>query len=204
MAPPILLSQRTAFERRLNALALALDKCRAAGRAFVDLTGSNPTSADLPYPREAILAALADERALRYRPESFGLPDARELLAMSGRLAHAPSADRIVLTASTSEAYALVFKLLCDPGDTVAIPEPSYPLFEHLARLEGVRLVPYRLAYDGAWHVDFVSLEQAAAAGARAIVVVSPNNPTGSFLKKDEHARIAALGLPIVSDDVFA
>ena len=120
--------------------------------------------------------------------------------------AHGPAVDpsRIVLTASTSEADAFLFKLFCDPGDEVLVPVPSYPLFEHLARLESVRAVPYRLAYDGAWHVDFASARDARTARTRAIVTVSPNNPTGSYLKRPELAALAALGLPIVSDEVFA
>jgi aspartate/methionine/tyrosine aminotransferase len=109
-----------------------------------------------------------------------------------------------MLTASTSEAYAYLFKLLCDPGDEVLVPAPSYPLFDHLAGLEGVSLVPYRLAYDGEWHVDVPHLRAAVGAKTRAILAVSPNNPTGSYLKRDELAAMAALGLPIVSDEVFA
>jgi aspartate/methionine/tyrosine aminotransferase len=109
-----------------------------------------------------------------------------------------------VLTASTSEAYGFLFKLLCDPGDEVLVPRPSYPLFEHLAQLEGVRAVPYRAAYDGAWHVDVPSVRAAVSPRTRAIVTVSPNNPTGSYLKRDELDALAAMGLPIVSDEVFA
>src|ERR1019366_4280757 len=107
-------------------------------------------------------------------------------------------------TASTSEAYAFLFKLLCDPGDEVLVPVPSYPLFEPLARLGSVRAVPYRLAYGGAWHVDLASARDAVTARTRAIVAVSPNNPTGSYLKRAELAALGALGLPIVSDEVFA
>jgi alanine-synthesizing transaminase len=110
----------------------------------------------------------------------------------------------VVLTASTSEAYAFLFKLLCDPGDEVLVPVPSYPLFEHLARLETVRAVPYRIAYDGAWHLDVSSVRSAVGPRTRAISVVTPNNPTGSYVKRDELAALAALGLPIVSDEVFA
>jgi aspartate/methionine/tyrosine aminotransferase len=109
----------------------------------------------------------------------------------------------VVLTASTSEAYAFLFKLLCDPGDEVLVPSPSYPLFEHLARLESVRAVPYRLAYDGAWHVDLPSVRAAVSSRSRAIVAVSPNNPTGSYLKRHELDALADVGLPIVSDEVF-
>ncbi len=120
--------------------------------------------------------------------------------------AHGPPVDpsRLLLTASTSEGYSYAFKLLADPGDEVLVPAPSYPLFEHLARLESVRAVPYRLAYDGAWHVDLASVRAAVTPRARAIVVVSPNNPTGSYLKRHELESLASLGLPIVGDEVFA
>jgi aspartate/methionine/tyrosine aminotransferase len=117
---------------------------------------------------------------------------------------HAIDPSRVMLTASTSEAYSFLFKLLCDPGDAVLVPAPSYPLFEHLATFESVRLVPYALAYDGAWHVDLPSVSRAIDERTRAILVVTPNNPTGSYLKKHELTALAATGLPIVSDEVFA
>jgi aspartate/methionine/tyrosine aminotransferase len=110
----------------------------------------------------------------------------------------------IMLTASTSEAYAFLFKLLCDPGEAVLVPAPSYPLFEHLAELEGLQALPYRLAYDGAWHIDLDSLKRAVTPRVRAIVVVSPNNPTGQYLREDERDTLASLGLPLISDQVFA
>lgn len=167
---------------------------------MLDLTESNPTRAALPYASGAILEAMASPDALLYEPASFGLGSAREAVAKELRADPA----RVVLTASTSEAYAFLFKLLCDPGDEVLVPVPSYPLFEHLARLEAVRAVPYRLAYDGAWHVDLDSLRSAVGDRTRAVITVSPNNPTGSYLKRTELAALAALGLPIVSDEVFA
>ncbi len=195
-------SKRTAFDRRPNGLSLDLDLVRASGTSILDLSGSNPTEVGFPYDADVILGALADARSLRYRPEAFGLLEARQ--AIAAELVDAPPPERIVLTASTSESYGLVFKLLCDPGDEVAIPRPSYPLFEHLATLEGVRLVSYPLAYDGSWHIDLDALRACITPRTRAVIVVSPNNPTGSFLKKDEHAALGALGLPIVSDEVFA
>jgi aspartate/methionine/tyrosine aminotransferase len=197
-------SSRSSFDLSPNPLAVALARSRAASRPLLDLTESNPTRAGIPYAREAILGALAAPAALLYEPSPFGLASAREAVARD-LSAHGPAVDaaRVVLTASTSEAYAFVFKLLCDAGDEVLVPVPSYPLFEHLARLEGVKAVPYRLAYDGAWHVDVDSARRAATARTRAVVVVSPNNPTGSYLKRAELDALAALGLPIVSDEVF-
>jgi hypothetical protein len=200
-------SSRSSFDLAPNALSVALARARSAdaARPLLDLTESNPTRAGLPYARDAIVAALANPAALLYEPASFGLLAAREAVA-ADLSAHGPpvEAGRVVLTASTSEAYAFLFKLLCDPGDEVLVPVPSYPLFEHLARLEGVRAVPYRLAYDGVWHVDLDSARSAVTPRSRAIVAVSPNNPTGSYLKRAELEALSALGLPIVSDEVFA
>jgi alanine-synthesizing transaminase len=197
-------STRGARERTENALAIALDEAREAGRTVLDLTESNPTRAGIPY-AEGIVEALGDGRSLRYEPSAFGLPAAREAVARTyGDVGVAVDPSRVLLTASTSEAYAFLFKLLCDDGDEVLVPEPSYPLLEHLARLEGVRLVPYLLAYDGEWHLDVPSVHRALGPRTRAIVVVHPNNPTGSYVKKDELAALAATGLPIVSDEVFA
>jgi aspartate/methionine/tyrosine aminotransferase len=197
-------SRRTLHESEPNQLTLALRARRARGLPVCDLTQSNPTVTGLPYdPR--LLQALSDPRSLTYEPASFGLESARG--AVQG-LERARGFDlpieRIVLTSSTSEAYGFLFKLLCDPGDEVLIPRPSYPLFEHLAALEHVSVAPYALAYDGAWHIDFSALERACGPRARAIVVVNPNNPTGSFLKRDELARLVSYGLPIISDEVFS
>ncbi len=196
-------SSRSAFDLSPNPLARAL--ARKGGKAAFDLTTSNPTRASIPYDGDAILSALALPPCLVYEPAPFGLPSAREAVARD-LSAHGPHVDpaRVALTASTSEAYALLFKLLCDPGDEVLVPRPSYPLFEHLAQLESVTAVPYRLGYDGAWHIDFPSVRESITPRTRAVVTVSPNNPTGSYLKTSELAELATLGLPIVSDEVFA
>lgn len=167
----------------------------------LDLTESNPTRAGFEYRREEVLAALADPGALRYDPEPRGLLSARE--AIANYYGDVP-ASRILLTASTSEAYAYLFKLLCDPGDEILSPRPSYPLFEFLAGLESVRVVQYPLRYDGAWHFDFDALERAITPRTRAIVVVNPNNPTGSYLKREERAKLERFGIPILSDEVFS
>jgi alanine-synthesizing transaminase len=198
-----MLSVRSSFDLAPNPLARAL--AAAAGRPVLDLTESNPTRADIPYDSSAFLPSMALPESLRYDPRPFGLEGARAAVARE-LSASGPAVDpsRVVLTASTSEAYAFLFKLLCDPGDEVLVPRPSYPLFSHLAQLESVRAVPYRVAYDGAWHVDMASLRRAITPRTRAIVTVSPNNPTGSFLKKAELDAIAAAGLPVVSDEVFA
>lgn len=198
-------SRRSQYESELNVLSLALSARRAAGLPVCDLTQSNPTLTDLPYDRPRLLAALSDERSLLYEPASFGLPTARGAVqGLQRARGFELPIEQIVLTSSTSEAYGFLFKLLCDAGDEVLIPRPSYPLFDHLAALEQVQAVNYELAYDGSWHIDFDSLARARSARTRAIVVVNPNNPTGSFLKRDELERLVELGLPIISDEVFS
>jgi hypothetical protein len=236
-----------------NRLTDAVRALRSAGRPIIDLTLSNPTRAAFEYPRD-LLAPLADSRALVYRPEPLGLPAARSAVAADyARRGISIAADRVVLTASTSEAYSLLFKLLCDPGDEVLVPRPSYPLFEHLARLDAVACRSYDLEYlqrlwepasrlrsrvlpasygvarrsaGGAkaaagsgppeggphngsnWAIDFDSIEQAWSERTRAVLAVSPNNPTGSFITRDELARLAALaaahGAALIVDEVFA
>jgi len=198
-------SRRTQHESEPNLLTLTLRARRAAGLSVCDLTHSNPTLTDLPYDRPRLLAALSDARSLVYEPASFGLLSARAAVVGLQRAAgfELPP-EQIVLTSSTSEAYSFLFKLLCDAGDEVLIPQPSYPLFEHLAALEQVQVANYELAYDGSWHIDFDSVARALTARTRAIVVVNPNNPTGSFLKRDELRRLVEFGLPIISDEVFS
>jgi len=194
-------SRRTSFSREPNALTRAVARAK---RPLVDLTVSNPTTVGLPYDAERILGALARPAALTYDPLPFGLPAAREAVREELRIdgIEMPH-ERVVLTASTSEAYSVAFQLLCDAGDAVLVPAPTYPLLEHLAALSSVRLVPYPLAYDGAWHIDLDALARARVPDARAVFVVSPNNPTGSYLKRSELEGLADLGLPIVSDEVF-
>lgn len=191
-------STRTAFDRRPNRLTRALAERRARGEPIIDLTVSNPTRAGLPYDGEAIRRALADPRALQYTPAPFGLPEARAAVAAEIDV----DPRRVVLTASSSEAYGWLFKLLCDPGDAILAPRPSYPLFDQLATFEGVTLDDYDLAYDGAWHLDAAQLR--VGPRTRGLLVVSPNNPTGQRLKRDELEALEALGLPIIADEVFA
>jgi alanine-synthesizing transaminase len=191
-------SRRSSRDQSPNAIAAELAR---SGKPAFDLSLSNPTTVGLEYPA-ALLQVLerAQAASLVYRPEPFGLVSAREALA---RLTAADAAD-IMLTASTSEAYGFLFKLLCDPGDAVLVPAPSYPLFEHLAELEAVQALPYRLAYDGAWHIDVDSVRRAITPRVRAMIAVSPNNPTGQYTTDAERDTLFALGLPIISDEVFA
>jgi aspartate/methionine/tyrosine aminotransferase len=196
-------SRRLPAGVELNALSRLLGEKRRAGISIVDLTESNPTRAGIVYP-EGFLAALADPRALLYEPEPFGLPSARECIAREYGVPY----DHVILTASTSEAYSWIFKLLCNPGDEVLVPRPSYPLFEYLARLESVEVRNYALFHDHGWFIDFHTVERALNSRTRAIVLVNPNNPTGHFLRRHERDRLVDLcernGIAIVSDEVFA
>ena len=191
-------SARFPGELQANAFARLLAEKRRAGARVLDLTESNPTRAGIVYP-EGFLNGLAGDRAARYEPEPFGLLFAREEIAR----AYDAEADRVVLTASTSEAYSWLFKLFCDPGDEVLVPRPTYPLFEYLATFESVAVRNYSLFYDHGWFIDFHSLRRAATSRTRAIVVVNPNNPTGHFLARHEWPELASFGLPVISDEVF-
>lgn len=202
-------ASRLHWDLRPNRLAAAVEARRRAGGAILDLTESNPTRAGFHYPAGEILGALADPRSLRYEPLPAGSGEARSAVsAWYASRGHDVPPERILLTTSTSESYAFLFKLLAEAGDEVLVPRPSYPLFEFLATLESVRPVQYPLVYHGAWSVDLDALERAITGRTRAVILVNPNNPTGSFLKRDELERMAALcadrGLAIISDEVFA
>ncbi len=202
-------SSRVPGELEPNRLTQAVRRARAGGRSLIDLTMTNPTQAGIHYPAE-LLVPLSDPAALAYDPHSTGLPEARAAVAreyLRHDISVAP--DRIILTASTSEAYSVLFKLLCAPvGDAVLVPTPSYPLFEHLTRLDGVRCIPYRLDYLGRWAIDFGSVADTWNADVRAVLAVSPNNPTGSVASPAELHRLgefcAAANAALVIDEVFA
>jgi alanine-synthesizing transaminase len=197
-------SQRSRVPASENRLFRILSDLRAESVDLYDLTGSNPTTAGIEYDPGVILEPLGDPRGLTYRPHPLGIREAREAVAAEwGRRGLSAEPSRIVITSSTSEAYAHCFKLFCDPGDEVIVPRPSYPLFDELARYEGVRLAPYRVDYDGAWHIDLDSVRRALGPRTRAILAVSPNNPTGSRLTTDELHALGGLGLPLIVDEVF-
>ena len=202
-------SSRVPSELRPNRLTTAVRRARSEGRALIDLTTTNPTAAAFDYP-ERILAPLAAGAALSYAPEPLGLASAREAVADDyARRGVKVAPGRIALTASTSEAYSLLFKLLCEAsGDRVLVPTPSYPLFDHLTRLDGVVPVPYRLEYHGCWSPDWETLESAWSGDVRAVLAVSPNNPTGSSLSADElkrfEYRCASRDAALIVDEVFA
>ena len=191
-----------------NRLTEALQACRAQNRTFIDLTESNPTRAGFDYPHD-LLAPLAEARGLRYAPAPLGAMDARRAVAADYlRQGVSVPPERIALTASTSDGYSLLFKLLADAGDEVLVPRPSYPLFDHLTRLDLDVTRDYDLDVHGAWSIDFASVERALSPRTRAVLVVSPNNPTGSFATEDELDRLAAICAPrdiaIIADEVFA
>ena len=202
-----MLSRRLPPHADTNALSRAIAERRAAGRPIIDLTESNPTRAGFQYPPD-LLRPLASDAALHYEPHPFGLVSAREAIARDhARRGNTIDPDHVVLAASTSEAYTWLFKLLCNPGEAVLVPRPSYPLFEHLTALEGVRSVPFTLEYHSRWEIDFATLEDAPP-DTRALIIVSPNNPTGSYVSPREAERLFATcrerRWTLIVDEVFA
>ncbi|HTL98388.1 MAG TPA: pyridoxal phosphate-dependent aminotransferase [Holophagaceae bacterium] len=199
-------SSRLPVNSAPNALSAALARLRAAGRPILDLTVSNPAACGFDYPEAEIRAALGGAGTLRHEPDPRGALSAREAVARHhGR---GLCAADLLLTASTSEAYALLFKLLGDPGDEVLVPSPSYPLFEWLARLEGLRAVPAPAWFHERWSLDVGALDAACTPRTRAVCVVNPNNPTGQFLSRAEWRMLtefcARKGLALIVDEVFA
>lgn|SRR5215469_1368226 len=201
-------ASRTEWNLALNRLSEALARHRASGRWLIDLTVSNPTQCGFTYDYDAILTPLANPAVLAYEPEPQGFFSAREAVAAyyAERGATLNPAD-IFLTVSTSEVYSFVFRLLCNPGDEILVPAPSYPLFEFLAEIQDVKVVRYPLVYDHGWQVDFQALEDALTPRTRAVIVVHPNNPTGHFCKAAEAAKLgqmcAAAGGALIVDEVF-
>ena len=201
-------SSRTPANFTPNRLTSAVRAARQARRAFIDLTESNPTRAGFDYPPD-LLAPLGHARGLQYAPSPLGIADARRAVAADyARQGVSVPLERIVLTASTSDGYSILFKLLADGGDEVLVPRPSYPLFDHLTRLDLVTTRFYDLDAHGGWAIDFDSLERAITSRTRAVLVVSPNNPTGSCVTMKELERLAALcaprGIAIIVDEVFS
>jgi alanine-synthesizing transaminase len=201
-------ADRTNWKFDANRLSEALAVRRKTGQPLLDLTASNPTTCGFQYHAGAMLRALSNPKALVYDPDPRGLIPARRAIVdyYAGHQAQV-GIDDVFLTTSTSEAYSFVFRLLCNPGDEILIPEPSYPLFAFLAGIQDVKLVPYPLIYDHGWQTDFHSLERAITQRTRAVIVVHPNNPTGHFTKPNEIAKLneicEAAKLAIIADEVF-
>lgn len=202
-------SNRTNWKLERNRLTEALEEAKARAERILDLTLSNPTRAGLRYDESSILQSLASPYSLDYDPQPKGLAIARDAIAAYYRSQHGVPLDpeHLILTTSTSEGYSFVFRLLCNPGDEILVPKPSYPLFEFLADLQDVKLVPYPPLYDHGWQIDFHSLRSGLNDHTRAIVVVHPNNPTGSFVREDEQESLNNFckerSLALVADEVF-
>jgi alanine-synthesizing transaminase len=201
-------SDRTNWNLQLNRLSDALARHRAAKKPLLDLTASNTTQCGFAYDSDAILGALGNPSSLVYDPEPRGLLVARSSVAKyyADRGIAVPN-DDIILTTSTSEAYSYVLRALCNPGDEILIPQPSYPLFELLAEIQDVKLVRYALVYDHGWQIDLHSLERTVTPRTRAVIVVHPNNPTGHYVKSEDLTQLNAIcsmrGLALVADEVF-
>jgi aspartate/methionine/tyrosine aminotransferase len=203
-------SRRTDWKLTHNRFTQAQQELRLQGRELLDLTVSNPTEAELHYDKEAILRALVNPAALDYDPQPKGLRSARDAVSNYYRERHEGfevDPECMVLTTSTSEGYSYVFRLLCNPDDEILVPKPSYPLFEFLADLQDVKLIPYPLIYDHGWQIDFPSLSEAVTHRTRAVVIVHPNNPTGSYVSTVEQAELNSFckkhGLSLIVDEVF-
>lgn len=201
-------SRRTRWNLDTNAFTAAVHEHQRQGRELLDLTASNATRVGIALDEAAILRALAKREALDYDPQPRGLLTARKAVAeYYAALGVELSPDQIILTTSTSEAYTFAFRLLCDPQDEVLIPTPSYPLFEFLAQIQDVKLVPYELVYDHGWQIDFHSLSKAITSRTRGIILVNPNNPTGSFVNDAERAQLNDFcrehSLALIVDEVF-
>ena len=203
-------ANRTNWKLTQNRFTKAIEDARASGRELLDLTISNPTRAALNYSGDNLLAALSKPEALDYDPQSKGILSARKAVADYYRQEHEVfhlDPERIILTTSTSEAYSYIFRLLCNSEDEILVPTPSYPLFEFLADLHDVHVTPYPLLYDHGWQIDFPSLYKSVTHRTRAVVVVHPNNPTGSFVRGQEVASLNGFckeyGLAIIADEVF-
>lgn len=203
-------SDRTNWKLAHNRFTQALEDVRAGGATVLDLTASNPTRAGLRYDEGAIVGALASPQSLDYDPQPKGLRKAREAVVRyytDAHRVHDLDPEQLVLTSSTSEGYSYVFRLLCNPGDELLIPQPSYPLFEFLANLQDVKLMPYPLIYDHGWQMDFPSMRKVISPGTRGVVVVHPNNPTGSYVQPHEVGLLNTFcceyGLALIADEVF-
>jgi len=202
-------SSRTNWALGPNRLSLEIERLRREAVPLLDLTESNPTNCGIAFDRQGIFAALSNPEALGYTPDPRGLLSGRQ--AVAGYYAERGimlDPAQIFLTTSTSEAYSYIFRLLADPGDAILVPQPSYPLFDFLAGLNDVRAVAYPLFYDHGWQIDLPELRRRLESRARAILVVHPNNPTGSFVRRDELAELLALcqrrDMALVADEVFA
>jgi aspartate/methionine/tyrosine aminotransferase len=201
-------ASRTNWNLQPNRLAEALERHKSSGRRLLDLSASNPTECGFNYNAPAILQALGNAESLQYRPDPRGLKSARQAVSdYYAERGEQVSPDDLLLTASTSEAYSFIFRLLCNPGDELLIPTPSYPLFDFLADVNDVKLARYPLFYDHGWHIDIHALKQAVTPRTRGVIVVHPNNPTGHFTRPEEIEQLnqlcSANQMAVIADEVF-
>jgi len=201
-------ASRTNWNLKPNRLAEALERHKSSGRRLLDLSASNPTECGFNYDAPAIMRSLCTPASLQYHPDPRGLKSARQAVAYYyAERGERVSIDDLLLTASTSEAYSFIFRLLCNPGDELLIPTPSYPLFDFLADVNDVKVSRYPLFYDHGWHIDVYALKQAVTPRTRGIIVVHPNNPTGHFTRPEEVAQLnqicSANQMAIIADEVF-
>jgi len=201
-------ASRTNWNLKANRLSEALERHKSSGRRLLDLSASNPTECGFNYDVPAVLQALGNTESLQYHPDPRGLKSARQAVSdyYAERGEHI-SLDDLLLTASTSEAYSFIFRLLCNPGDELLVPTPSYPLFDFLADVNDVKLARYPLFYDHGWHIDVHALKQAVTPRTRGIIVVHPNNPTGHFTRTEEVAQLNQIcsdhQMAVIADEVF-
>jgi len=201
-------ADRTNWNLEANRLSDALARHRAGDKPVLDLTASNPTGCGFDYDQSAILSAFRNPAALEYHPNPRGLETARRVVAAYyADRGDSVSIDDMFLATSTSEAYSFVFRTLCNPGDEILVPQPSYPLFDFLAEIQDVKLVRYPLLYDHGWQIDFAALERVITPRTRGVIVVHPNNPTGHYAKPAEAEKLnaicAARQLAFIADEVF-
>jgi alanine-synthesizing transaminase len=201
-------ADRTNWNLKPNRLAEALERHKSSGRKLLDLSASNPTECGFKYDAPAIMRALCTPASLQYHPNPRGLKSARQAVCdYYSEHGERVSINELLLTASTSEAYSFIFRLLCNPGDELLIPTPSYPLFDFLADVNDVKLTRYPLFYDHGWHVDLHALKQSITPRTRGVIVVHPNNPTGHFTKPEETAQLnqicSANKMAVIADEVF-
>jgi alanine-synthesizing transaminase len=201
-------ASRTNWNLKPNRLAEALERHKSSGRRLLDLSASNPTEWGFKYDAPAIMRSLCAQASLQYRPDPKGLKSARQAVCdYYAEHSERVAVDDLILTASTSEAYSFIFRLLCNPGDELLIPTPGYPLFDFLADVNDVKLTRYPLFYDHGWHIDMHALKQAITPQTRGVIVVHPNNPTGHFTEPEETEQLnqicSANQMAIIADEVF-
>ena len=200
-----MLSKRIPTTMKQNAISIEIERLKKNGCPYIDLTTSNPTNCDFVYPKENIIDTINKSELFTYKPNPHGNFSARKAIATYH--GNNITANDVVLTASTSEAFSWLFKLLCDPYDEILVISPGYPLFYWLASLENIRIKTIPTIRHERWNIDFQSLEKAITSKTRILVIVNPNNPTGQFILNDEWSTLVSIctkyGITLLVDEVF-